>query len=118
MNAKASVADLIAQFISHGEGKTQAWRKLDVKTFNKHADAIAKIVKELKSQSPSKLNELTPLMKNDDPYVRLSAAYHCLDIDREEAIRVIRELARTGNIARDTAFTILRYIGEGYSKPS
>jgi hypothetical protein len=113
MNAKASVADLIAQFICQGEGKSQAWRKLDVKTFNKHADGIARIVKELKGQSPSKLAELIPLMKDEDPYVRLSAAYHCLDIDREEAIRVIRKLAQTGNIARVNAFTILRYIGEG-----
>jgi hypothetical protein len=113
MTAKSTRADPIAQFITHGKGKTEAWRKLDVSKFNKHADAIARIVTEMRTNPPPGLRDLVPLIRHEDPYVRLSAAYHCLEIERALALETIREVARTGNLARDDAFTILRSIGEG-----
>lgn len=107
------LADPITQFIRHGRGKTEAWRNLEVSRFNKHADAIARIVVHMKAHHPSGLHDLISLMEHEDPYVRLSAARHCLDIDRPRALETLRELARTGNLARDDAFTVLRSIGEG-----
>jgi hypothetical protein len=113
MNRERDIAGLIAEFIAHGEAATKAWRKLGVSEFNQNVEGMGQVVEKMKSLCPDTLHQLVPLMDYRDPYVRLYAAYYCLDFDRIKSVQKIRELATSGNIARVSAFTMLRYLGEG-----
>jgi hypothetical protein len=113
MDSRSHPADLIAQFIAHGESETRAERLLDTDEFNRHVVGMKKVVNYIKQQNAGSLEILLPLMNHRDPHVRLYAAYYCLDLDRVRCVSKIRELADSRNMARTMALSILYYIGEG-----
>jgi hypothetical protein len=105
MTTQEKIKELIDQFVQTGIARSDAWRHLDVNSYNKLVKKTITIVEKLKELSPHWRQLLHPLIQNADPYVRLSSAYYCLDIDRGQAIATLRGLERT--IACDHASAIL-----------
>lgn len=112
MNTDVSCANLIAEFIAQGETETAAWRKQDIRRFNRQMEKMGETVERIKSTCPGGLIILRPLMSYDDPFVQLYAAYYSIDVDRAQAMEKIRSLSHRG-IARIHAFTLLQYLQEG-----
>jgi hypothetical protein len=116
MTIEAEVNSLVSKFIEQSRGRTEAWRKLNVPEYNRRVKQVVEIAKALRSL-PDGRRALVALMSDADPYVRLGAAYHCLDQSeaRQQAVATIRELATTPNIARDHASVPLWDIEHGKS---
>src|SRR5438477_647903 len=105
--AMKSVERLAAEFAEHVAAQTEAIRKGDAKTGNKHARRYIRVFTDLRSIGDAGRNALMPLMYDRRDDVRGIAAAFLLRHCTEEARRVLEELSTgQGMVAFGAAETL------------
>jgi len=93
---KAELVDLIKAYSEAAKIQGQATENGDYKTGNKASDLIAAIYSELRNRGIEAQRALLPLLKNDDPGVKLWAASHALDFSPIDGESVLESLISVG----------------------
>lgn len=102
----ASLDDLIAAYRDAAQTHGAATKSGDYKTGNKASDRIAAIYAELRRRGEDAQRELLPLLRDDDPGVRLWAAAHALEFAPDEGVHVLRALVQRGILGFDAKITL------------
>ncbi len=101
---------LVQRFAENVEAQTNAMRRGDATTGNKHAKRYIRAVRGLQALGDEGRDALVPLMSEGRDDVRAMAAAFLLRHRHDEACRVLRDLARgEGFVAFSAAETLNRW---------
>jgi len=112
---KASLAQLVAEYVTAASRHGQATEAGDSRTANKSADVVAHVHTELRHRG---LREaLLPLLEHPDPGVRCWAGSHVLEFAPDAAEGVLSSLARQqGSLISFSAEMTLKVWRQGQLK--
>jgi len=96
---ECTVPELLELFVANlGE-----YEKIDhIGRKNRLVAGRMRIISAIKAKTDGTLRALLPLLSSPDPMLRLEAAIHCKELDRDAAVAVIKKLAeRSDNVGRE-----------------
>jgi hypothetical protein len=85
---------LIAAYTEAVIRTSEAQAQMRPRVANWHADKILQIARELRRRGPEAQKKLLPLLHHSNPHVRGWSATHALGFAPEEALPVLRALAK------------------------
>jgi hypothetical protein len=105
--------ELVEQFAQNVAAQTEAIRRGDAKTGNKHAKQYTAALQELRAQGNAGRDALAVLLKHPRTDVRAMAAAFLLRYRTAEARAVLEATAKEGGVAEIGAIMTLRRWDDG-----
>ena len=104
---KAELNELIRAYSEAAKVQGQATESGDYTTGNKASDLISAIYSELRRRGSDAQSALLPLLREDDPGIRLWAASHAMDFTPNDGEPVLKALIPVGKFIGLCAKTTL-----------
>jgi hypothetical protein len=104
---------LVAEFAENVAAQTEAIKRGDAKTGNKHANRYIAVLKKLRSEGNVGRDALATLLQHSRPDVRVKAAAFLLRYRTAEAKAVLEAAASGNGVAAIGAIMTLRHWEEG-----
>ncbi|ATB30451.1 DUF2019 domain-containing protein [Melittangium boletus] len=108
-----SLEELVERFAQHVAAQTEAIRRGDAKTGNKHAKQYTAALLELRARGNAGRDALAVLLKHPQTDVRSMAAAFLLRYRTTEARAVLEATAKEGGVAAIGAIMTLRRWDDG-----
>jgi len=113
---KADLGELIKVYSAAAKVQGQATESGDYKMGNKASDLISAIYSELRRRGSDAQDLLLPLLRDDDPGIRLWAASHAMDFSPKDGESVLEALIPVGKFIGLCAKTTLEEWRKGKLK--
>lgn len=103
----ARLEELIEAYKSHARTQGAATESGDYKVGNEASDMLSEIYGEIRQRGSDAQRELLPLLKENDPGIRLWSASHALEFSPDDGEPVLRSLIPVGTFLGLCARTTL-----------